>query len=140
MQTFIFYLWQQLNRNYKMHSKIINDEDLINDSEIIINEETEEVHNTDNEEDQRSLVGFSTTNGTPNTDMVAESIIDISTNESGQEMCLVKWRGIDEPELIPASEAHVRCTRAVLQFYESRIVFPTVSSSFFNLRIRINTL
>ncbi|VVC39115.1 Chromo shadow domain,Chromo/chromo shadow domain,Chromo domain-like [Cinara cedri] len=105
-----------------MQTRIINDEDFINYSEGTVNDEFLDLQDTDSEEEQLEHEDFSATNNTRDTDMVAERIIESSTNESGQRMFLVKWRDIDEPELITASEAHLRCTQAVIQFYQDRLV------------------
>lgn len=43
--------------------------------------------------------------------------------ESGELMLTMMWKNCEEPELVPASEANVRCPQLVISFYESKILW-----------------
>ncbi|XP_042540403.1 chromobox protein homolog 3-like [Dipodomys spectabilis] len=49
-----------------------------------------------------------------------EGIIDVKQS-SGGLMFVMKWKGSDETELVPAKEANVKCPQMVIAFYEERI-------------------
>ena len=46
-----------------------------------------------------------------------------ATNEPGEIIFLVKWKGCEEIDLIKAKEANVKIPEAVIKFYEERIAF-----------------
>ena len=46
-----------------------------------------------------------------------------ATNEPGEIIFLVKWKGCEETDLIKAKEANIKIPEAVIQFYEERIEF-----------------
>lgn len=46
-----------------------------------------------------------------------------ATNDPGEIVFLVKWKGRKEAELVKAKEANLKVPQAVIKFYEERIVW-----------------
>ncbi|XP_059618410.1 chromobox protein homolog 1-like isoform X2 [Phlebotomus argentipes] len=58
-------------------------------------------------------------------ELVPETILG-ATDINGPLMFLIKWKGTDKAELIPAKEANIKFPQAVIAFYEQRLIWHSV--------------
>jgi len=59
--------------------------------------------------------------------MVAEEILG-ATETSGEVHFLIKWKGVNDAELVPSKVANVKIPQMVIAFYEARLTWSTNSN------------
>lgn len=70
--------------------------------------------------EKRLLTGF-------DKGMEAEEILG-ATETSGEVHFLIKWKGVNDAELVPSKIANVKIPQMVIAFYEARLTWSTTSN------------
>jgi len=61
-------------------------------------------------------------------DKTPEKILG-ATDSSGELSFLVKWKNLEEPDLVPAKICNHQCPQVVIQFYESRLTWKSSNNN-----------
>jgi len=94
--------------------------------EYDISDKTDEIENAINFNDEQNSVSEDMINDDDQneapTEKIPEKIIG-ATNAKDHLMFILKYKGIDECDLIPSTEANLMCPQIVIQFYENRLTW-----------------
>ena len=60
--------------------------------------------------------------------LVPEKIVG-ATDSSGELMLLMKWKNLDEADMVLAKTAYIRCPDVVFQFFEKWLTWPSGSNT-----------
>jgi len=104
-------------------SDLTENNDKFNNDKNSVLEEKENNEKVDNDENRVSKVEINNSEITP-AQKIPEKIIG-ATDASGQLRFLMKWKGIEEGDLILAEEINLLYPHIVLKFYEERIEWQT---------------
>lgn len=115
---------QRKKKTDKSHkSDVIKNNDKFYNNENGVFEKEENNKKVDDGEKRMSEVKDNNSESAP-VEKIAEKIIG-ATDASGQLRFLMKWKGIDEGDLMLAKEVNLRYPHIVLKFYEERIEWQT---------------
>lgn len=78
---------------------------------------------------KRAKTEYEQPSGTTGFDRGLEAEYIIGANEiCGRKFLLIKYKDVEQPEMVPATVAHKKITQMVIDFYESRLVWASSDS------------